>query len=131
MRRRWRNTVQDVESQPEANLSTDHYPLKAKLRVRLKAKLEPERKRAAKYQKADEDTRLKYNEYIQDAGGLGERGMKDTVDLIGRAAEECLQEKEKSHRMKFPWSQETDDWFWLRGEFILARDVSSITWANK
>ena len=57
--------------------------------------------------------------------------MKDTVYLIGRAAQECLQEKEKSYRMKFPWSQETDDWFWLRGEFILAGYVESTTWANQ
>lgn len=37
---RWRNAVRDVETYPEANIASDHYPMKIKMQVRLKAKEE-------------------------------------------------------------------------------------------
>ncbi len=34
---RWKNIVLNVESDVHANISTDHYPLMAKLKIKLKA----------------------------------------------------------------------------------------------
>ena len=34
--RRWRNTIKDSESDTQANIMSDHYPVKAKLNIRLK-----------------------------------------------------------------------------------------------
>ena len=35
--RRWRNTVKDAESDTAANIESDHYPVKALIRIKLKA----------------------------------------------------------------------------------------------
>lgn len=34
---RWKNAITDVEADPEPNIYTDHFPLIAKVRVKLKA----------------------------------------------------------------------------------------------
>ena len=34
--RRWRNTIIDAEADTNANINTDHYPVKAKMRIKLK-----------------------------------------------------------------------------------------------
>ena len=33
---RWKNTVKDVEADPKPNIDTRHYPVKARIRIKLK-----------------------------------------------------------------------------------------------
>ena len=44
------NTVRNVESQPRANIASDHYPQKVAMQIRLKAKEEHATKTAPMYE---------------------------------------------------------------------------------
>jgi len=61
---RWKNTVQDAEADTEANIDTDHYPVKAKIRInlRLYKKKQTERK---KYDKCTKRQGEQLNKNIQ------------------------------------------------------------------
>ena len=51
----WKNIIEDVEADTLANIKADHYPLKAKLRIKLKAghcnPKQKDKKKEWKYQK--------------------------------------------------------------------------------
>ena len=48
-----------------SGIDSDHYPLKIKLCINLKAKYEKLEKIAYEYTKCDEEQKLKYNEQIK------------------------------------------------------------------
>ena len=41
--RRWKNLIKDVRSDVTANVTSDHYPLTARVRIRLKARAQRQR----------------------------------------------------------------------------------------
>ena len=52
--KRWRNSIQDAEAAPEEYLNTDHYPIKTEVKINLRGKVEP-RKRRWEYRKCTEE----------------------------------------------------------------------------
>ena len=74
---KWKNSVINCEADPDANLDTDHYPLIATIRVKLKAKQQQERKRRAKYSECSQIQRFQYN--------------KDIIKIIAQKKEENIE----------------------------------------
>ena len=52
---RWKNSVKDVETEPRANIASDHYPMVATLKIKLTAEQGKLNKPAVKYEKANEE----------------------------------------------------------------------------
>ena len=61
---RWKNTVKDAETDTEANIETDHYPLKARLQVKFKG-CRKHNKTRPKYTECTEAQNKQLNESIQ------------------------------------------------------------------
>eukprot|EP00969_Alexandrium_andersonii_P017274 755175-Alexandrium_andersonii.AAC.1 len=58
---RWRNVAREVESRVDAGFDSDHFPLVARLRAKLRAKREVQRARHS-YGKCNEAQRGEYDE---------------------------------------------------------------------
>ena len=65
---RWRNAIQNLESDVMANINTDHYPLICTIRLKLKGKrMQDKQKQRLKLEKASEEQKERYNQLLQDA----------------------------------------------------------------
>ena len=62
--RRWRNTVKDAESDTAANIESDHYPVKALIRIKLKASKKGGQTRK-RYRECRDEERENVNETIR------------------------------------------------------------------
>ena len=87
--RRWRNSVRDVESDVQANITWDRYPLWADIQVRLRAERRVKREERKKYEKGSEQLREDYNRGIRVQGS----GYGDLVTALKMAAEGSLPEQ--------------------------------------
>ncbi len=86
--RRWKNSVLDTYADTDANVKSDHYPVVAKLRVRLKAVLTAHTRRA-KYEPCSASERAQFNEYLSSATGPGVNPMEIT-GILKEATLHCI-----------------------------------------
>ena len=90
VQRRWRNAVLNVESDVEANVMTDHYPVISRIRVKLK-KMNKTKRGVERFEMCNEEERKKANEAF-----CNEAGEKLTYDqLQGRVWDKARQEMPK------------------------------------
>lgn len=107
---RWRNSVKNVESDTDSGIYSDHYPIKARIRIDLKAKHEPTKEHYEFY-KCDEDQNRRFNEAITASLAdpqTNDKTPKVTKAILKRHANEHIPKKVK-YQIKQKLSKEARD----------------------
>ena len=99
---RWKNTIGDVEADPDADIDTRHRPLKARTTIKLKHEFKKEKPIHSRpqYEKCNEIQRGEYNHQL-------EKTMPETwtytdlVQEIPTVAENCIPSKQKKSKQDF------------------------------
>ena len=87
---RWKNTVLDCESDIKANINSDHFPLVAKIQLKLKALRNPKDKTTkVEYLECTEYNFNYYNEKLQTETKFGSNLLEWQNTLL-EATEECI-----------------------------------------
>ena len=63
---RWKNSIMNVESDPTANIDSDNFPLKATIKIRLKAVRNTSMSTILKFEKCSVEQRLEYNRNLKE-----------------------------------------------------------------
>ena len=101
--KRWRNATRNAESDVQANIGSDHYPLVIDLQVRLKAQEKRKAIERKRYLKCNKEQRDNYNWQLGETW-RGEGGYAQLVDSMQSAAEKTVP-LEIRNEMREPISQ--------------------------
>ena len=112
-KRRWRNTILDVEARPQISLNSiqkesDHAIVVAKIRVKLKKSIKsPEKEKTERYRKPAPDQKRDYNAVIYDhvrhvnpEASLEQR-IVDFTNTMKKAAQEKLTKIEREQKQSY------------------------------
>ena len=119
---RWKNTVKDVESDHTANINSDHYPVIARIRAKLKA-IHRGHKNRPKYDKCDKAQKEKINNLLQDKQSLEAGSSTRYIKALAAIAKENLPKLPKKEK-KTKFSTETQDILDRRREATRAPDAN-------
>jgi hypothetical protein len=104
---RWKNSVRDIFSDAAANIDSDHYPICAKIKVKLKAIRKKEQARA-KYIKCSYEENIQLNEALCKAQSENSTDGRTYISNLATIAKNTLPKAQPTAR-KTTFSKETED----------------------
>ena len=81
MQQRWKNTITDAESNTKANLDTDHYPVTATCRIKLRASHNKKGPGRKKYEESTKEQRDQRNKKITEKMSKLSKEKTNTEDM--------------------------------------------------
>ncbi len=94
---KWKNSIQDVWVKKGASLNTDHNPVYAIVKAKLRKYKQTSNKKTKNYA-ANEEQQLEFNNHIKEGKEQREQGRGNLMGAIQEAAEATLKKKEKKEK---------------------------------
>ena len=116
VQQRWWNSILDTESYPKANINSDHYPLVAKVRIKLKATYQTKARRI-KFQKCSKEEQLNLNKKWA-SEGLQETTPYETIINAMQATVEAQLPKIPNNQKKEHISKTASDFLEERSKAL-------------
>ena len=104
---RWKNSIKDVTGHHTANINSDHYPIVARINVRLKA-IQNRNRARAKYGECDNAQKEHINKLLHEERRSNSNDGKLYMSILANIAKDNLP-KLPSKERKTKFSKETEE----------------------